>query len=42
MPRTKVARNAGNNKRVRENNAELEEIARDFEVEGELFEIYEL
>lgn len=34
MPRTKVARNLGNNKRARENANELEEIIRDFEIEG--------
>lgn len=34
MPRTKVNRNVGNNKRVRENTAEMEEILRDFEIEG--------
>jgi len=35
MPRTKVNRHVGNNKRVRENTAEMEEILRNFEIEAE-------
>lgn len=34
MPRTKVNRNVQHGKRVRDNSAELEEILRDFEIEG--------
>lgn len=34
MPRTKASRNVHKGKRVRDNSAELEEILRDFEIEG--------
>lgn len=39
MPRTKLPRNGGGNKRQRDNNAELEEILRDFEIEGKKIKI---
>lgn len=35
MPRTKINHNAKGLKRNRENNAEIEEILRDFDIEGE-------
>lgn len=34
MPRTKINRNPVNNKRVRENNSDIEELLREFEIEG--------
>lgn len=40
MPRTKVNRNVGNNKRVRENAAEMEEILRELEIEGKVLKNY--
>jgi hypothetical protein len=34
MPRTKVPRNVANNKRMREVTADIEEILRDYDIEG--------